>query len=747
MSEGNLNILMATNGMDIGGAETHIVELCRELKSRGHMITVASGGGVYVADLEKAGVQHVTVPLGQRQIGAMGKSYLTLRRLLKQQKFDIIHAHARIPSLLCSLLRFFRPAKRKIPFVTTAHLDFHTKGLAKHLSRWGERTLAVSADIRSYLVENYKLDAQTIALTINGIDMGQFSPGIAAAPIRAEFAVPESAPLLLHVSRLDDGPADVAEQLIAIAPRLAEALPDVQILIVGGGSRYGELSARAEKVNHAAGRKLLHLAGARRDIADCIAACDAFVGVSRAALEAMSMEKPVILAGFQGYAGLFTEKKLAVSRHTNFCFRGEALPTEERLLQDCIACLSLSPAEREIHGAYGREVISRHYSVAAMADDALAVYDQVLHPPKRLLISGYYGFDNMGDEAILHAFLQSTKKLSTPVHVTVLSKNPKQTTQKYGCRAVNRFHILALWHTLQRCHVLISGGGSLLQDKSSTRSIVYYLAIIRLAKLLGKPVMLYANGVGPVSRAINRRRVRRIAGRADVITLREHSSRDELIRMGVTAPALHVTADPIFHLEAVSSEVAHRLLQDAGIPTDKPLIGISVRHLRTSAGFLDKMASFADRITAELGAHVVFITMQRPHDELLSRDISARMKNTASILGGGNLSPEAFIGVCGQLQLVVTMRLHTMLFAVATCTPAIGLICDPKIEYFLEELGLPSAGAVEALNSDTLFAQTQKLMAELENHREILSRKLPPIQARAAENGGHLENLLQGLDQ
>ena len=99
-----MKILMALMSLDIGGVETHVLELSKELVARGHKIVVASAGGSYVAQLEASGVHHVTAPLVSKKPGDIMKSYKILKSLIKEFKPDIVHSHARIPSLVCHLI-------------------------------------------------------------------------------------------------------------------------------------------------------------------------------------------------------------------------------------------------------------------------------------------------------------------------------------------------------------------------------------------------------------------------------------------------------------------------------------------------------------------------------------------------------------------------------------------------------------------------------------------------------------------
>ena len=115
-----MKILMITMSMGIGGAETHILELSKGLSARGNEIHVASAGGVFVKELEKAGISHFTLPLDRREIFAMLKAKKGLEMLIRNGNYDIVHAHARIPAFLCGKIR----EKIDFRFVTTDHLDF-----------------------------------------------------------------------------------------------------------------------------------------------------------------------------------------------------------------------------------------------------------------------------------------------------------------------------------------------------------------------------------------------------------------------------------------------------------------------------------------------------------------------------------------------------------------------------------------------------------------------------------------------
>ena len=182
-------ILMTLMGLEIGGAETHVVELSKELKKQGYDIIVASNGGVYEKELSAAGIRHYHVPMNQRNIFKMLRSYFLLKRIVKKENVDIVHSHARIPGFICGLLK--RRMKNAFTFVTSAHWVFYTGMGLKYLTNWGQKVVAVSEDIRQYLMDNYKVRSEDIFVTINGIDTDKFSPDTDGSRIRREFGLKE----------------------------------------------------------------------------------------------------------------------------------------------------------------------------------------------------------------------------------------------------------------------------------------------------------------------------------------------------------------------------------------------------------------------------------------------------------------------------------------------------------------------------------------------------------------------------
>ena len=732
-------VLMALMGLEIGGAETHVVELSKELHRQGWEVVVVSNGGVYERELTDAGIRCYHAPLHKRSAALMLRSLHMLRRVIRAEKPDVVHAHARIPAMLCGMLQ----REMGFPFVTSAHWVFYVNFILKRAANWGERTIAVSDDIKQYLIDNYGVPAEHISVTINGVDVEKFSPDVSGERVLREFGLDASRPVISYVSRMDESRALVARQLVSIAPRLREAIPGVQLLIAGGGDVFDEIKARADAANAAAGETYVVMTGARTDINEIVAAGDLFVGVSRAALEAMAAAKPVIVAGNEGYIGLFGKEKLALAQENNFCCRGCPQSDEETLYQDIVESLcKLNTEERAALGAYGRAVIQEHYSVARMARDAEAAYREVLAEHTRVVLSGYYGFRNLGDDAILLTLRDRLSEAAPGARLIALSNRPAETRERCGIEAVNRFDPFAVRRAIQHAACFVSGGGSLLQDHTSTRSLLYYTALIRMAKRCGgKRVMFYANGIGPVESARNRERVRAAAEMADVITLRDEESLAALREMGVQNPNIRVTADPVYAMPCGSRERGLALLSARGIPTERPLVGVSVRFAAGMETNVAAFARFCDAVNET--AQVVFINMQQGADDAASAAVRAQMHTEAYEIAAP-YDPAAMVDMLACMDAVVSTRLHSMIFAACSGVPVLGVVYDPKVSACAHVLNMPLAGDLAHFDAEQALGALREVLSDRTAYADKLRAAAEALRERAKDNEAAFIELLEG---
>lgn len=753
-----MKVLMATMQLEIGGAETHIVELSKALKRRGIDVYVASSGGVYEKELSDAGIEHIYVPLSGKNPKDLLTAYKTLKNIIIDKKIDVVHGHARIPCFILNLIR----KTVKFRFVTTAHWVFSLKFPYKHLSKWGDRSLAVSDDIKSYLIDNYGVNSDNIRITINGIDTNKFSKDTDYSEIAQEFDLTEDKRRIVYVSRMDTDRSLIAHKLIEIAPELNKEIDNLEILIVGGGNDFNNVKNKADLVNESLKKSLIKYSGSRTDINKFVASGDIFVGVSRAALEAMAAEKPSIIAGNEGYIGIFDESKLSVSIDTNFCCRGCSQSSTELLKNDILELMNMPSEDLNTLGSYSKDVINNYYSIETMADDAMKMYvsiiknenindvdtsefddiDKYIYPLNSsknydVMISGYYGFDNSGDDSILNAIVNNLKDLKPDINILALSNNPQQTSSIYGINSIHRFDIINIFRKLKNTSLLISGGGSLIQDITSDKSLAYYLAIIKLAQMRKVNVMLYANGIGPIQNKHNYKKICKSLDKVNLITLREESSKHELQKIGVNNPNILVTADPAFTLEPISLEKTDNILNQIGLGSEKDYISISVRPWKTlDKEFENVIAGIADYVKDKYGYETLFIPMQCPKDLEISRRIIRKTKTTG-FMAPENLTPSEMLGITKKAKLILGMRLHALIYAAATSTPIIGLIYDPKINAIMKQINQKYALSVEDINPVTL----KRYVDEVLDNRDIIVKDLMESTSSAIEMAKHTAKL------
>lgn len=367
-----MNILLVTMEMQVGGAETHIFELAKELNKRKHKVYVMSAGGKYAEALEQSEIIHIVAPLKDKKPQNMLKSYNILKKVIKENKIDVVHAHARIPAFISGLVC----KKMKVPFVTTVHGIYKVTALLKLLTNWGTKTLAVSEDIKKQVMDVYNIEEKNVKVTVNGINTEVFAKG-KNEKVQKELGIDNGKFHIVHVSRLDSMSSSVAEMLIHISDELNKKIDSgVQVIIVGAGDKFEEIKDIAKSHEN------VILTGMRTDVAQILKNCDLFVGVSRAALEAMACELPVILAGNkdyeQGYMGRFDENKLQEAINTNFCCRGYQFMDENQMILDIVNVYNLSKNEKDKLVGFGRKVVIDNYSIDKMTEDALKIYKEVM---------------------------------------------------------------------------------------------------------------------------------------------------------------------------------------------------------------------------------------------------------------------------------------------------------------------------------------------------------------------------------
>nr|WP_205091525.1 polysaccharide pyruvyl transferase CsaB [Thalassobacillus pellis] len=343
-----------------------------------------------------------------------------------------------------------------------------------------------------------------------------------------------------------------------------------------------------------------------------------------------------------------------------------------------------------------------------------------------IVLSGYYGFDNVGDEAILFSIVQALKGINPDIKLTVLSNNPETTKATYGTDAVNRWKIKDVISAIKSSDGLISGGGSLLQDETGMKSIPYYAGIMKIGQWLNKPVFVYAQGMGPIKQGLSKWMVKKTLNKVDLITVRDEDSKALLEKIGVTKSS-QVVPDPVMSIDAQS--FTNEWLKKNDVPSS--YIAVSIRDWSTTVDYKVRIANALDHLVQQ-GNTIVFVPMHGKLDEIASYDIVGMMRE-ASYVAPGDASIQEKISLIGQSRLLIGMRLHSLIFSAINHTPFVAISYDPKIDSFSSICEQPVAGHVgeENWDSQAIITQVENIMANEANHTDLIRGKAEVLQKEA----------------
>nr|WP_026909353.1 polysaccharide pyruvyl transferase CsaB [Paucisalibacillus globulus] len=345
-----------------------------------------------------------------------------------------------------------------------------------------------------------------------------------------------------------------------------------------------------------------------------------------------------------------------------------------------------------------------------------------------VVISGYYGFDNVGDEAILYSIIRTLKEIQPDIKITVLSNNPEKTSYTYHVHSVNRRNIVAIRKAIKESDGLISGGGSLLQDITGPMSIPYYTGVIQLAKWHRKPVFIYAQGMGPINRKFSKLIVRMTLNKTDHITVRDDNSKSLLKLLGVKLDA-RLAPDPVLGLD--SSTFISPWMESQDISNS--IISVSVRHWKEYTSFKPKIARSLDHLVQN-GNTVIFVPMHGLHDHHASEEVASLMEEKC-LISPHDATIQEKIALIGKSQLLIGMRLHSLIFSAINATPFIAISYDPKIDSFAEIYNQPVIGDVTATSwgEKELVEKVKWILERSEEHETYIKQKLKICKEEAME--------------
>ena len=696
-----MKILHLISGGDTGGAKTHVHTLLAGLTPLIQVKMVCFTEGPFTQEARALGIDTQVLP-GRNFLRNLKK----LERMVREEGFDIIHSHGARGNMMAAFL-----ARRTgLPTVSTVHSDYRLDYLGRPLSRLSYGTINTLAlrrldyrigvsDAMVDLLISRKFDPERLFAIYNGLD---FTPRTPAMDRETYFRsvgleADESCVVAGIAARLNPV-KDIATLIRGFALAHAD-FPALRLLIAGDGEEMDNLKQLARELGV---EKEVCFAGWISDTDSFYHALDinTLTSISEtfpyALTEGARAGLPTVSSQVGGVAYLIDHGA------NGFLFP----PGDHKALAGHLLTLARDPALRKTMGQRLYEKAKREFSIEATVQRQLEIYETILRYERqgrdRVVICGAYGRGNAGDDAILLAILTELRSIDPDLSCQVFSRSPMDTRKTYRVNAFYTFHFWKALYYFKRAKFFINGGGSLMQDVTSYRSLWFYLWTLAAAKRHGCPVIMYGCGIGPIRSPSNRRRAASVMNRyVDTITLRDPDSLKELEVLGVTEPHIALSADTTVGLPAAPDDVIDGILNSRGIPAHGKYIGFI---LRPWPGFEDRakdIAAAADYAYQRYGLTPVFFPIEPRLDVSAAHRVTGRMTAPYHLLTRAYTAGQT-IGILSRMQVVVSMRLHGLIFAASQGVPLVGIVYDQKVSSFLSYIGQDLYDDLKQMTADKL---------------------------------------------
>lgn len=354
----------------------------------------------------------------------------------------------------------------------------------------------------------------------------------------------------------------------------------------------------------------------------------------------------------------------------------------------------------------------------------------------RLLLSGYYGFGNFGDELLLEVIVDGVRRRLADVEIDVLSASPKDTARRFGVDATPRAQLRAVREAVARADIVLSGGGGLLQNATSVRSLLYYCGVIRMANRSRRTSMIFAQSIGPLD-AFGSMIVRRFCKGTPRATVRDERSREMLASLLPETPVVR-TADPAFLYRCAPTD-----LSGDGLGPNEYALACLRPSARLSSG-MQTIVRAIDRLAAEHGLRTALLPLGGRADAEISTNVIRACKSAPLLLP--ETGPDKAAAIVANAAVVIGMRLHSLIVAAAHGVPFLAIPYDPKVSAVLEDLGYPLASLWEPTLGPNSPASSDALVDELVARRAelsaVLTSRMETIRVAAERNFDVLAELV-----
>ena len=702
-----MKVIHLISGGDSGGAKTHVLSLLQDLNKTITAQLVCFRDGPFAEEARAMGIP--TMICGGNNIPHLRRE---LAAYIQQGGYQLIHCHGSRANMIGALLR--KPTG--LPVVSTVHSDYKLDYMGRPFARltfgainaWALRHLDYRIGVSDAMVDlliDRGFPPDRFFAIYNGIDFTPAPPqGDRLAYLRGLGAdVEENSVVVGIAARLN--PVKDMSTLIRGFAEGHKSCPRLRLIIAGDGEERQKLEDLAKELGV---EKEVTFAGWISGGMDRF-----YSALDVNALTSLSETFPYALTeGARFHLATVATAVGGIPYLIDQDVNGYLFtPGDWQSLGHYLAALGNDDALRREMGEKLYEKASAKFSIQSTVDTQLHIYEEIIrrhNRPKRdrdgVVICGAYGRGNAGDDAILEAILQEMRSIDPDMPITVLTKDPKATRLTYRVRTAGRMDVGTWKKAMRHAKLYINGGGSLIQDVTSRRSLWFYLHNIQAAHKAGCKVQMYGCGIGPVLREQHRKLAASVLNASvDVITLREPDSLKELQSMGVTKPEILLTADPALTLPAASEDEIDSVLLRAGIPPHGKYLCFALRNWK---GFEDKAPLFAQAAKyayETYGLTPVFAAVEKHLDPVAGRLAAAGLDIPHYFLDDAG-SAGTIIGALSRMQAVVSMRLHALIFAAGQGIPLAGVVYDPKVSAFLRYIGQENFLNLDALTADTLKA-------------------------------------------
>ena len=709
-----MKVIHLISGGDTGGAKTHIHYLLSGICNNIDAKLVCFMRGEFSDEAEKLGIPTIVMD------GNVLSTIARLKKMIKNDGYELIHSHGARGNFMASLLR----VACKIPVVTTVHSDPKLDYLGRPAAGLVYGTLnsfalhrsdylvGVSDSMKELLIER-GFAPNDIFSIYNGVDFSiePHNDDKLGYLRNLGLDVKEDSVVVGIAARLD--PVKDVATLIRGFAEAEKSCAQLRLVIAGEGAESESLKSLADELGIS---DKVCFAGWISDINSFFAAIDinTLTSLSETFPYALTEGARARLASVSSRVG--GVPKLIIDGETGFLFpAGDYITLGKRL--------ALLANNTELRLRFGNSLYNKainEFSVDATTQRQLEIYKEIFRREalkktgerNGVVICGAYGMGNAGDDAILEAIVGEMREIEPFMPITALSRRPKETRMKYSINCVHMFDVPAFHKAMRKTKLYLSGGGSLIQNVTSRRSLWYYLYTISTAKKLNNSVMMYGCGIGPIVDSRDEKKIRRVLnGAVDVITLREAYSLSELKRLGVTEPELIVSSDPALSLPAASDDMVRAELSKYGIEPEGEYLCFSVRAWDNFEQKAQEFAEVADYATEKLGLTPVFILINHLEDGAATAAVCKLMKTKAAIITEP-MDSALTIGVLAKMKIVVSMRLHGLIFAASQGVPIVGVSYDPKVSAFLDSVGDQNCIQLENLTSGKLIPMLERAAAQ-----------------------------------